>query len=286
MEEWGIIALRTIGLFGLLLLTLPLLGRRPVSSMTMLDIILSIVTACMIALIALNVVPNLAYGLVALLIWFAGIFILQYFIQKSKWAHDHISGKEIIVIKNGKVLEENLQSAKLTGEELLAQLRRKNVFSMADVEFAVMEANGEITTLLKREKQPLTANDFRVKVSAYQEPQTVILDGNILDEPLTTMGLNREWLNNQLDQLGVSLHNVFLAQVDSMGELYVDLFDDVLQIPQPTTKQLLLSTLKKVEADFMSYGLETENPEWKQKYQDHAQQLKKIIEQLEPHLNT
>lgn len=286
MAEWGVIALRTIGLFVLLLLAFPLLGRRSVASMNMLEVIISIVTATMIALIALKVVPNLAYGLLALFIWFAGILILQYFIQKSKWAQDRITGKEIIVIKNGKVLEENLQSARLTGEELLSQLRRKNIFSLADVEFALLEANGEITTLLKREKQPLTPNDLRVKVSVYQEPQTVILDGNIMDEPLTTAGLNREWLLNQLEQIGVTLDNVFIAQVDSMGELYVDLFDDTIQTPQPTTKQLLLSTLEKLEADFLSHELETENQEWKRNYQQYAQRIKEIIAKLEPYLST
>lgn len=151
MAEWVVILLRTIGLFALLLLLMPLVGRRPLSAMTMLDFILGIVAACMIALISLNVIENFALGLLALFLWFIGIIALQYFIQKSKWAHDLIAGKEIVVIKNGKVLEENLQSSNLTAEELLAQLRRKNIFSMADVEFAVLEANGDITTLLKRE---------------------------------------------------------------------------------------------------------------------------------------
>lgn len=104
------------------------------------------------------------------------------------------------MIKEGKVLEENLHSARLTGEELLSQLRRKNIFQVADVEFAVMEANGDITPLLKREQQPLTPKYLRIKVSTYKEPQTVILDGKILDEPLTMMGVKRAWLLRTGDQ--------------------------------------------------------------------------------------
>ncbi|GAA0359909.1 DUF421 domain-containing protein [Bacillus horti] len=286
MSEWGIIVLRTVLLFFLVIIAFPLFGRKSISSMTMLDFILVFVSGSMIALIALNVIENLAFGLIALLLWTGGILALQYAIQKSKWAHQHIAGKEIVVIKNGKILEENLHVAKMTGEELLSQLRRKDIFSMADVEFAVLEANGDITTLLKRDKQPVTPNDLRVKVNEYQEPQTVMLDGNILDEPLTTIGLNRDWLLEQLQQIGVAEENIFLAQVDSMGELYIDTFDDVIQIPQPSAKALLLATLKKLEAQFRQFSFETQNPEWKSKYEQHAQQIHEVLNRLEPYLDT
>lgn len=286
MAEWLVILYRTVGLFILLLLVIPIFGRRPLSGMTTFDYIAGTVTAGMIALIALNLIPNAMVGLMGLFLWTFSILVVQFLTQKSKWAHDHIYGKEIVVIKEGKIMEENLHSARLTGEELLSQLRRKNVFHLADVEFAVMEANGDITTLLKREKQPLTPKDMRINVSAIKEPQTVILDGKIMDEPLTNLGLNRKWMKEELDKIGISAENIFIAQVDSMGELYVDLFDDSIQLPQPSSKQLLLATLKKIEADFMTYALETKNQEWKQKYSHYAAEMKEISSRLEPHLKT
>lgn len=123
-------------------------------------------------------------------------------------------------------------------------------------------------------------------VNPYREPQTVLLDGKIMDEPLSTLGLNRAWLFNELEKIGVNPENVFIGQVDSMGELYLDLFDDTIQLPQPTSKQLLLSTLKKVEADLMKYSLETEDEQWKSTYAAYAKQVKEIIVRLEPFLNT
>lgn len=286
VEEGFIIVLRTLGLFILLVLVAPLLGRKPLSGMTNFDYTIGLVTAIMIGLIALNVVPNLVHGLVALFIWFVSILVIQFLIQKSKWAHDHFYGKEIVVIKEGKIMEENLHSARLTGEELLSQLRRKQIFKASDVEFAVMEANGDITALLKRDNQPLTPKDMRINVSTYQEPQTVILDGKIMDEPLTTLGLNRSWLLTELKKIGISGENVFLGQVDSMGELFVDLFDDSIQIPKPASKELLMSTLIKIEADFMTYALETKNKEWKNNYANYAKEIDKITVHLEPYLKT
>jgi uncharacterized membrane protein YcaP (DUF421 family) len=286
MDEWLIILFRSLGLFILLTIMVPLFGRKPLSGMTSYDYIIGLVTASMIALIALNVIPNLAYGLIGLFAWLLSILVIQYLIQKSKWAHDHFYGKEIVVVKQGKVMEENLHSARLTAEELLSQLRRRNIFNLADVEFAVMEANGDITAMLKREQQPMTPKDMRIQVSTMKEPQAVILDGNIMDEPLTTLGLNRAWLQNELDKMGISAENIFIAQVDSMGELYLDLFDDTILTPQATTKELLLATLKKIEADFMTYALETQDKKWKDDYAVFAQNVREITQRIEPQLKT
>ena len=99
-------------------------------------------------------------------------------------------------------MEDNLFRARLSGEELLRELRSKNAFNLSDVEFAVMETTGDIIVLLKSDRKPVTPHDLEQKVAPQTEPQTVILDGNMLDEPLANMGLNREWLKMQLEKLG------------------------------------------------------------------------------------
>lgn len=286
MPEWLTIVLSTAGLFILLVLASPLWGRKPMSSMTTFDHLAGLVVALMVALTALGVVDPLSYGLLGLFVWCVGLMTVQYLVQKSKWVHDHVYGKEMVMIKNGKIMEENLHSAKMTAEELLSQLRRQKIFNVADVEFAVMEANGDITALLKREKQPLTPQDMRLKVSQTKEPQTVILDGNIMDEPLTSLGLNREWLFSELKKAGINPENVFLAQVDSFGELYLDLYDDALKLPQPKAKALLLATLKRVEADLAQFALETQDQSWREKYGRFSKQIRAITDKLEPHLTT
>ena len=52
------------------------------------------------------------------------------------------------------------------------------------------------------------------------------MDGKMIDEPLATIGLNRDWLNVELEKLGVAVENVFIGQVDTYGQLFVDLLDD------------------------------------------------------------
>ena len=89
-------------------------------------------------------------------------------------------------------MEENLKRARTTGEELLRELRRKNIFNLSDVEFALLETTGEINAMLKSDKVPVTPRHLERKEAPQSEPQTVIADGNILDQPLANIGLNRQ----------------------------------------------------------------------------------------------
>ena len=153
-------------------------------------------------------------------------------------------GKSTVLIKDGKILEDNLKKEKYTSDELLELLRGKSAFSIAEVEFAVLEPSGELNVLLKKDSQPLTAKDIGLKVANEKEPQTVIMDGNVLDEPLSASGHNRAWLHSELEKLGVVIENVFLGQVDSYGQLTIDIYNDKLQMPSPQNKPLLLASLK------------------------------------------
>src|SRR5690606_2859873 len=143
----------------------------------------------------------------------------------------------------------NLKKERYTTDELLNQLRQKNAFRVADVEFAVLETSGNLSVLMKPQNQPLTAARLGIVVPNTPEPQTVIMDGKIMDEPLATAGYSRAWLHTELEKIGVTVENVYLAQVDEYGQLYIDMYDDQLQIPAPSSLALLWASLKKIEAD-------------------------------------
>ncbi len=179
-------------------------------------------------------------------------------------------------------MDDNLKKSRLTVDELLEQLRKKDVFLLADVEFAVIESSGELNVLLKRENQPITPKHLGIKVAPEPEPATVIIDGNVMDEPLATRGFNRRWLHTELEKLGVTADNVFVAQVDGFGQLYVDTYDDKWQVPMPQEKELLFAQLKKSEADLELFALACERDEAKQIYGDCAGLMQSVLEQVRP----
>lgn len=284
MDTWVQVLIRSVSLFVLLLAVVRLMGKRNIAQITPFHMVSYIVIAVLAALVSANVIINPVLGLISLGIWVIGIIALEYLSLKSKWVHDFIYGKETVLIKHGKIMEESLLKARLTGEELLRSLRTKNAFSLADVEFAVLETTGDISVFLKSDKKPATARDLEIKTAPLTEPQTVILDGNILNEPLTSLGLNRDWLSIQLEKLGVALDNVFIAQVDSSGELYVDLFDDSTQSPQPKVKEMLYAGLEKCQADLETFALESQNKNATAMYNKDAKKLEDLLKMLKPYL--
>jgi uncharacterized membrane protein YcaP (DUF421 family) len=284
MPIWLTVLFRSLLLFLLTLVLIRLIGKKQPFRLNSFNLVNLVVLGMIAALISAGIISNWVSGLTALLVWGLAPVALDYLALKSKWLHDLINGKETILIKQGKIMEESLFQVRLTGEELLRELRSKNIFNASEVEFAVLETTGEINVLPKADSKPVTPHDLGQKVAPRTESQTVILDGNILDEPLAGMGLNRNWLNMQLEGLGVSLANVFLGQVDSSGDLYIDLFDDAVILPQPKVKELLYANLQKIQADLTAFSLETKAPEAKAMYADSAAKLEGMLKQIEPYL--
>ncbi|KJF26138.1 DUF421 domain-containing protein [Clostridium aceticum] len=284
MKDWVEILLRSIGLFFLVFLFVRIMGKRNPGKMTTFQLVNYIVIAVLTALTSVKIITNIRLGLIALAVWTLLPMLIDFLTVKSKVVHDFIYGKETILIKKGKVMEENLKKAKLTGEELISQLRAKNAFSLADVEFAVLETTGEVNVVMKSDKKPITAHDLERKVAPQTEPQTIILDGNILHDALNELGLNEGWLKTQLKGMGIDLTNVFIGQVNSSGDLYVDLFDDMIQLPQPSVKEALYASIEKSQADFMKYALETKDEKAKKMYGQHAEDLQALMKKLQPYL--
>ncbi|SHK09967.1 Uncharacterized membrane protein YcaP, DUF421 family [Geosporobacter subterraneus DSM 17957] len=284
MKEWIEVLLRTVGLFIVIFAAIKILGNNAISKISSFRLISYIIIAIVTALLSANVIKNISLGLLVLAVWILLPLALEYLSLKSKYVHDLVYGKGKVVIKQGKVMEDQLKQARMTGEELLSELRSKNAFFMADVEFAIMEANGEINVLLKSDKLPITSKAMGQKVAPKSEPQTIILDGNVIHEGLKNLALNEKWLQQQLETAGIALENVFIGQVDSSGELYIDTFDDMIQLPQPTVKELLYANLEKSHSDLLGYSLETKDQQTKNMYEQNAKKLDEILKKLEPYL--
>ncbi len=218
-------------------------------------------------------------------IWFIVPYGVEFISLKSKSFRNFAQGKSTVFIQDGKIMEDNLKKKGYSTDDLLEKLRDNNVFLASDVEFAVLEPSGTLSILPKRENLPLTAKDLGFKLAPKKEPQTIIMDGKVLLEPLANLSLNTNWLETELSKLNVSIENVFLGQADNDGQLTVDLYDDKIAVPEPTEKPLLLATMKKCQADLELFALATENEESKALYERNSKKVQKAIDTIFPYVN-
>lgn len=280
LPEWTLVILRSVFILIILFAITKWLGKRQISQLSFFEYIAGMTIGDIAAQVSTGLDSKFFHGVFAILIFAVVPFLTGILSLKNKTARDFFEGKSTVLIKDGKILEDNLKKEKYTSDELLELLRGKDAFSVADVEFAVLEPSGELNVLLKKDRQPLTAKDIGLKVPNEKEPQTVIMDGNVLDEPLSSSGHNRAWLHAELEKLGVVIENVFLGQVDSYGQLTIDIYNDKLQMPSPQNKPLLLASLKKCHADLELFSLETKSKSASEMYSKNAQQIEKILNRV------
>ncbi|MBC5635783.1 MULTISPECIES: DUF421 domain-containing protein [Ornithinibacillus] len=284
MADWIQIALRSITLLTILFLFTKWLGTKQLSQLNIFEYISGVVLGGIVAIHVSTLDSPFYYALISMFVWFIIPYAVEYFALKSKVFRNFAQGKSTVLIQNGKIMEDNLKKEHFSTDDLLESLRDKNIFKVADVEFAVLEPTGKLSVLPKTENRPLTAKDIGLKVAPDREPQTVIMDGRPLLEPLANLSLNPKWLETELEKMNISMENVYLGQVDSDGQLTVDLYDDKLTVPSPTQKPLLLATMKKCQADLELFALSTNNQETKQLYQRNSEKMQKAIDLVSTYL--
>ncbi|MEC1536155.1 DUF421 domain-containing protein [Bacillus sonorensis] len=285
MPDWLDVVVRSIIFVIVLFVMTKMLGKRQLAELSVFEYIAGITIGGITSEVVMGLERSIINAVIAIVIFSSVPFLVEWISLKNKTIRDFLEGTGTVFIKDGKIMEDNLKKEKYSSDELLELLRKKNVFRISDVQFAILEQSGDLNVLLKKEHRPVTIKDLQMPYQSEKEPQTVIMDGEILDEPLAEAGLNRRWLNEELEKLGVAQENVFLGQVDSDGKLTVDLYDDQIKVPAPQEKPLLLATIKKCQADLELFALATDSKSAKAMYAKNAKKLKDMIQKLEPALH-
>ena len=285
MAEWMEVMLRTMLAVTVLFLMTKLLGKRQISQLSLFEYITGITIGNLAAYISLDTDNTFFLGIISLSVWVAVSLMLEFLSLKSKKIREFVDGKALVVMKDGKILENNLKKANYTTDDLTEMLRAKNVFAAADVEFAILESDGQLNVLQKEENLPLTARKLGIKLPRKRPTEVVIVDGNVMDEAVANLGFTRGWLNSELEKAGVTVDNVFLAEIDEAGQLFLDLYDDKLTPPEPQLKASLLALMKKCEADLELFSLSVEAKQAKDMYAQAANRLQQVIDETKPYLS-
>ncbi|WP_077325217.1 DUF421 domain-containing protein [Virgibacillus siamensis] len=286
MPEFLLTIIRSVLAFLLLMVMARIMGKKQLSQLTFFDYCVGITIGSIAASMAIDQNIKISNGLVGLIIM--GLFpvLLSFFGLRSLKFRKLTDGKPTVLIEDGKILENNLKKSKVSIDELMLFLREKNVFKVTDVEMAVIETNGQLSVLKKSEQQPLTPSQLGITVNKEHGPAIVVMDGKLMDKSLQSLGYSSEWLKGEIQKQGATdYEDVFLAQIDSSGNVYADLYNDDLKQHKIKQKPLLAASLKKVQADLETYSLQTDNPEAKKMYAQQSENLQQTIDSIRPYLN-
>ena len=220
-----VVVIRSLIAFFALLILVRLTGKQQLAELTYFDYIVGITIGSIASTLSVSLNQNPTATLAGMVIWTFLPILMAYISLHHAGFRKIIEGEATVVIENGKILEDNLGKI----DDLLAELRSKSIFNIADVEFALYETSGKLSVQLKSQKKPLTPAHLNISTPYEGLCTTLIDDGKVLSDALKSLSLSKAWLYYQLSKKNIQdPSQVSLAQLDTIGNLYVDLKGDEL----------------------------------------------------------
>lgn len=224
MHSIFVTVFRTLLGFTVLFLLTRMLGKKQIGQLTHFTYITGIALGNIVGDMVVHRDIKLMDGLVGVTLWAVLTFLLEYLSLKSSKARVLLDGEPMIVIKKGKIQEKALSKSKLNIDDLSMLLRNKEVFSFSDVDYAILETNGQLSVLKIPESESPTRKDL--KILTHQRvhiPSEIIVDGKVVIGNLEEFSLSQAWLDNQLKLFGIeSVSDVIYAELQSDGRLYIN----------------------------------------------------------------
>jgi len=216
--------LRTLILFAFTVVFLRIMGKRQIGQLQPYELVVIIMISELAVIPMEDTRIPLISGLIPIFILFALEVSLSLISLKSEKARGIICGKPSILIENSQIKEQELRRLRFNINDLLEELRLKDVSKISDVEYAILETNGQLSVILKSDKRPVQPRDLNIAPQYEGLPITLVIDGQIMHDNLRKLNYNKEWLERELGKLGVKeLNEVLLATVDELGNIYYQL---------------------------------------------------------------
>jgi len=218
----GIIVVRTLILYALVVVALRLMGKREVGQLQPFELVVLLMISDLAVIPSESVGIPLLSGIVPILVLLSASLTLAWISLKSEKARDIICGRPSVLIERGKIIEKELKENCYNITDLLEELRIRNVPNIADVEFAILENNGQLSVIPKSQKRPTIPTDFNITTPYEGLPLTLIMDGKLNSKNLQHSNKDLNWLKNELKKQTIDqIEDVLLASLDSSGTLYV-----------------------------------------------------------------
>lgn len=196
--------------FVILFALIRLLGQKQLSEMSFFTYVTGVALGNIAGDMVVHRDIKLIDGVVGIILWGVFTFILEYTSLKSSKVRAFLDGEPTIVIKKGEIIEKSLSKIRLNLDDLTMLLRNNNVFSIKDVDYAILEPNGQLSVLKKQVNNP----EFI--------PLEIISDGNIVARNLKEISLDETWLKEELKLQGInSEKEVLYAELQSDRSLYI-----------------------------------------------------------------
>ena len=216
------IFIKSIGSIIALFFFTKMMGRKQVSQLNLYDYVVGITIGSVAAEISINFEAKFLNGLIVMAVYTIVSILISHLTAKSIKIRRFVVGVPIIVIEDGKILEDNVEKSKIDLSDLLQEARNNGYFDISEIEFAIMEPNGKISFMPKSKYAPLTPSDMKLKVAYKGLCANLVIDGVIMSNNLKIFNKNDKWLLTRLSKKGYEhVEDLLLVTCDSNEKLTI-----------------------------------------------------------------
>ncbi len=216
-----VVFIRTLILYVVVILAMRLMGKRQIGQLQPFELAVAIMISDLASVPMQNTGIPLINGIIPIFTMLAAQVIISFISLKNIKARDIICGRPSILISAGKINETVFRNELYTLSDLMEQLRNKNIYNIADVEYAILESNGQLSVIPKASKRNVTPRDLNINVK-YEAPAIdLIIDGDLIENGLKNANLDLRTLELEINKLGIkSIKDVLFASMDSDRKLF------------------------------------------------------------------
>lgn len=199
--------------FIILFIVTKAIGKTQINQLTPFDFISALVMGELLGNAIYDKEVSIFLVLYALVLWGLLMITVELLSQKILKTRKFLDGKPAIVIRNGIIDYKELKKNRININTLQQLLRQKDIFSIRDVEYAILESSGTLSVLKKYGVQGVIKDDINAQVKAVNLPITLISDGQILWENLKRASININYLKNEIEKEGYQgIEDIFYAE--------------------------------------------------------------------------
>ncbi len=215
------IFIRIILIYALLVGTMRIMGKRQIGELQLSELVTTILLSELASQPITDSQIPFAFALIPIAVLLSIEVILSFAVTKLPFLKPIFDGKPNILISHGVIDQKEVAKVRISLEELLSSLRIEGIGDISEVDYAILEHNGQLSVIPKRAASPPTAADLKTKISESGIAHAVIVDGVISDFDLELIGKDRDWLSRRLAIKKISLDEVYLFTVNDEGKEYL-----------------------------------------------------------------
>ncbi|WP_457941896.1 DUF421 domain-containing protein [Caproiciproducens sp. LBM24188] len=197
------------------------MGKRQISELQTSELVVTLLISDIAAIPMQDTGQPLVSGLLPIAALVMCEIVVSCGMVKNAKFRKIICGSPIIVINDGRVDQKEMRRLRMTTEDLMEELRLKDIFSLEDVAYGIVETNGKMSIIKKPDKSTPTAGMLGIAVPDTGIETVVISDGVIYDSALSLCGKNRDWLNGVLNGKKIKAEDIFIMTANRKGDFNI-----------------------------------------------------------------